>query len=153
MPASPTLGGMNKKLRFFARDIGFGDEDTLCVGFCRDQENPKTDDGIVLMRGEGEGDEAGEIFVEIPPERHTTCGGIKKAVFSRNRFQLEFEREAMRDLGGIVAMDIGFDLEEEDFEAVREVVCAIFEDHAGFEYDDGPVDRDGGAPGMPGGRM
>lgn len=143
---------MNKKIRFFARDVGFETEPVLCVGFCRDQGDRKTNDGIVLMRGLDE--EAGDdVFLEIPPQRHTSCGGIKRAVLSRNRFLLEFHRETMRDLAGIVSMDIGFDLEEDDYEAVREVLAAIFEGDDSFEESDGPSDADGGAPGMPGARM
>jgi len=143
---------MNKKLRFFAQDIGFDSETALCVGFARDQSDERSDEAIVLIRGMGDDDEE-DIYVEIPPQRFTTCGGIKRARLFRNRFEIEFGRDAMRDLNGVVSMDIGFDLDEDDYEAIREVLGAIFDGHAAYEESDAPDDRQGGAPGMPGARM
>ncbi len=141
---------MNKKMRYFARDIGFEADDLLCVGFCKDQDNPKSNEGLLLMRENG-GDEDDEIYVEIPPERFTTCGGIKTAVLSRSRFVIEFNRDAMNDLDGIVSMDISFDLHDEDFSAVREILGGIFEGHDGYSEVEGKPSHgpDGPAPAGP----
>ena len=138
---------MNKKMRFFAQDIGFETDNLLCVGFCKEQSNPKSNEGILLMRGLGNEDDD-EVYLEIPPERFTSCGGIKKAQLSRKRFLLEFDRDTMNDLDGIVSMDISFDLDDDDFEAIREVLGEIFDGHACFSEQDEPPARSGA--GMPG---
>lgn len=143
---------MNKKMRFFAADIGFETDELLCVGFCKEQSNPKSNEGIMLMRGLGVED-GDDVYIEIPPERFTSCGGIKKAILSRARFQIEFDRDTMNDLDGIVSMDISFDLEDEDFEAIREVLGEIFEGHECYSEQDEPPARGGAALPGPGPRQ
>ena len=125
---------MARIVKFYAKDIGGGDEDfSITVGFARGQIDKDTDDGLILQRAKEDDPDDQGIYAEVPIQRYASYGGIKEATLSRTQFVITFTPETVRDISG---MQISFTISIDQFEKIAGLLKRIFRGHDGLKIEE-----------------
>jgi hypothetical protein len=125
------MAAIGKARRFVAEDTGVDvNEDAVTVGFARDVLDEHSDDAIMVQRGKDPGDDSpgvAGIYVEIPPQRYVTVGGITSATLRRSSFEIRFTQKAAQAMGGNRAFLAEFNADAKSFRAIRDGLRFVFQ--------------------------